>query len=200
MRLRLIRPLTAGRKVLRVDARTDNLCSSNFIFLWRRCSRTGCGDDVYAILRCSEVDQGELEELLSFFYGSGHHPSANEITHNPKGAGVALRALYNNDGRLHKVFVGPDALPDDVEQLRSKIEAELLFDAKPRVRRQVLFSAARATGHFKYKDNFRYSRLLQQHLDQTSLSVSIPLFSICSSDKSELSNHKFAASENCART
>jgi hypothetical protein len=113
------------------------------------------GDDVYATLRCSEVDQGELEEPLSFFYGSGHHLSANEITHNRKGAGVALRALYNNDGRLQKVFVGPDALPDDVEQLRSKIEAELLSDAKPRVRRQVLFAAARTTGHFKYKDQFQ---------------------------------------------
>jgi hypothetical protein len=113
------------------------------------------GDDVYAILRCNEVDQGELEQLLGFFYGSGHYPSANEITHNRKGAGVALRALYNNDGRLHKVLVGPDALPDDVEQLRSKIEAELLSDAKPRVRRQVLFSAAPTTGHFKYKDQFQ---------------------------------------------
>ena len=113
------------------------------------------GDDVYAILRCSEVDQGELEQLLVFFYGSGHHLSANEITHSRKGSGVALRALYNMDGRLHKVLVGPDALPDDVEQLRSTIEAELLIDAKPRIRRQVLFSAVPATGHFKYKDQFQ---------------------------------------------
>ena len=29
------------------------------------------GDDVYAILRCSEVDQGELEQLLVFSMAAG---------------------------------------------------------------------------------------------------------------------------------
>jgi hypothetical protein len=73
-------------------------------------------EDVTATLRCSNVDQGELEQLFLSFFGSGAHPSPKENTHGRQGAGVALRVLYNNDGKLQKVLVGPNALPDDVEQ------------------------------------------------------------------------------------
>jgi hypothetical protein len=112
-------------------------------------------EDVTATLRCSNVDQGELEQLFLSFFGSGAHPSPKEITHGRQGAGVALRVLYNNDGKLQKVLVGPNALPDDVEQLRNKIDAELLTDGQLRVRRQVLFSSVPANGYFRYKDRFQ---------------------------------------------
>ena len=62
-------------------------------------------DDVTATLRCTEPDQGELEHLLLSFFGSGQHASANEITHGHNGAGVALRVLYNNAGKLQKILV-----------------------------------------------------------------------------------------------
>jgi len=113
------------------------------------------GDDVFDILRCREIDQAEFEQLVGSFYGHGHHAEANEIRHGRSHRSCALRALYDGDGRLIKVLIGPDANADDIEQLRSKIESELLAPGTPRVRRQVLFAAAPTVGHFRYKDVFQ---------------------------------------------
>jgi hypothetical protein len=113
------------------------------------------GDNIYDVLRCRELDQAEFEQLLGSFYGHGHHVAPNEIRHGRAQRGCAIRALYDGDGKLIQLLVGPDVNENDIEQLRRKIEAELLTPGLPRVRRQVLFAAVPTIGHFQHKDLFQ---------------------------------------------
>ena len=124
------------------------------------------GDDIYAILRCDKIDQAEFEQLVGSFYGHGHHAAPKEIRHGRAQRGCAMRALYDDNGKLIKVLVGPDAEPNDVDQLRQKIEAALLVRGASRVRRNVLFAAVPTIGHFATRTFFRSCRCLLRRLDR----------------------------------
>src|SRR5882757_4208135 len=111
--------------------------------------------DIYAMLGGRELDQAELEHLLSSFYGHGHHVEYDEIRHGRAQHECALRAVYNRDGKLTQLLLGPDATPTDVDELRVSIEVALLAPGAPRVHRRVLFAPLPTSGYFRYKDVFQ---------------------------------------------
>jgi hypothetical protein len=66
-----------------------------------------------------------------------------------------VRTLYDEDGKLINVLGGPDLATGEIDELRRKIETELLTQGATKVRRSVLFSSAPTTGYFRYRDVFQ---------------------------------------------
>jgi hypothetical protein len=112
-------------------------------------------ENLLQALHCSELDQAEFEQVIGSYFGHGHHANDHEICHARTSGGSALRVLYGKTGKFTKVLVGPDIQPGQIDELRTKIETELLTDGPSKVRRRVLFTAVPTVGYFRYHDIFQ---------------------------------------------
>jgi hypothetical protein len=65
-------------------------------------------NDLFQTLHCEKIDQTEFEQIVGSYFGHGSYASPQEIYHATTNKGCALRALYNEDGKLTKVLAGPD--------------------------------------------------------------------------------------------
>jgi hypothetical protein len=112
-------------------------------------------ENLFQTLHCSELDQAEFEQILASYFGNALYDDSGEIRHARSSGGTALRVLYGKTGKLTKVFAGPDIQPGQIDELRAKIEAELLTDGAPKIRRRILFTAVPTVGYFRYEDVFQ---------------------------------------------
>jgi hypothetical protein len=113
------------------------------------------GDDVFETLHGSEVDQTEFESVVGSYFGHGYYATPQEIYHGKTQKGCALRVLYDADGKLIGARTGPDADASHIDELRAKIEEELLKAGNAKVRRLVFFTSVPTTGYFRYRDLFQ---------------------------------------------
>src|SRR5262245_38247792 len=133
-------------------------------------------ENLFQLLRCSELDQTEFEQVVISYYGHGYHPQPQEIHHARTHRGCALRTLYDEDGKLINVLGGPDLATGELEELRRKIEAELLTQGATKVRRSVLFFPAPTVGYFRYRDVFQIVPVPPEAPRPTFLLGDHPLF------------------------
>jgi len=112
------------------------------------------GESVLEELRANEVDQSELEDVLSRYFGTAMASSPETIRY-PATADFALELRYE-DGRLVDIVAGPVLTRSQVTGVRQRIEAELLAATGTSVGRVVLFASVPVTGYFRYRDLFQW--------------------------------------------
>lgn len=113
------------------------------------------GDELFKILRCSELDQAEFEQLVSSYFGHGSQLGDEEISYARAYGGSALRLIYDQNGLLKDALAGPDLEPEHVPQLQAEIETKLLTVGPFKIRKRVLFTSVPTTGWFRYLDKFQ---------------------------------------------
>jgi hypothetical protein len=112
------------------------------------------GESVLEELRANEVDQSELEDVLSRYFGTAVASSPETIRY-PATADFALELRYE-DGRLVDIVAGPALTHLKLTGVRQRIEAELLTATGTAVGRVVLFASVPVTGYFRYRDLFQW--------------------------------------------
>ena len=106
------------------------------------------GESVREELHGDEVDQSELEEVLSRHFGTSTASSPDTIQY-PGTADFALELRYE-DGQLVEIVAGPALTRLELTGVRERIEAELLTATGTAVGRVVLFASVPMTGYFRY--------------------------------------------------
>jgi hypothetical protein len=116
-------------------------------------------ENLFDTLHCSKLDQAEFEQVVNSYFGNAYHDNSGEIYHARTTGGKALVVCYGKKGKITEVLAGPDVLPGQIDELKTKIEAALLVDGVPKIRRPVLFTAVPTVGYFRYKDVFQIAPL-----------------------------------------
>jgi hypothetical protein len=112
------------------------------------------GESVREELYANEVEQSELEDVLSRYFGTAMASSPETIRY-PAEANFALELRYG-DGQLVDIVAGPALTRAEVTGVRQRIEAELLTATGTAVGRVVLFASVPVTGYFRYGNLFQW--------------------------------------------
>ena len=102
------------------------------------------GESIFDLLHAAEIDQTELENVLSVHFKGAMAISAIEIFYPGHESKFALKLIYNKRGTLKEIISGPLLTTDDIQSLKKHIEEEILESV-----RKVLDSQKLENGMFK---------------------------------------------------
>lgn len=102
-----------------------------------------------------KAEQSEFETVLLGYFGRAAHLSNREILYSNREGGAALSLVYNANGLLKSAEGGPNLKDEDVKNIRTQVDQELLTPGPARVRRRILFCGVPTKGWFRYGDVFQ---------------------------------------------
>jgi hypothetical protein len=114
------------------------------------------GQNYFEALYANQVNQSELEQIVSMHFGRAAAISLQQIEYRHSTEGpAALTFSYNGDGALVAIRGEAGLKTTDIAELQSDIRNSLLAEAPQNVGRRVLFAHVPTVGCFRYKDVFQ---------------------------------------------
>jgi len=111
--------------------------------------------DITKEIGAATVDCHELSSLLWIFFGCSMNISKSEITFSKPGAPSLLQIVFSKKHSLKSVLCSPELSNKDIEQIKQKINDELLDQSQISIGREVLFSSFPVNGFFKFKNEMQ---------------------------------------------
>jgi len=114
-------------------------------------------ENLYETLRAEEIDSAELSEIAFWHFHSARDISQTEVVFG----GVddhtySLKFVYKKEKhRVNQILAGPSLQPEDIRELKAKIDLELQPTADFKVAGQILFTNVPVTGWYRYRDIFQ---------------------------------------------
>ena len=112
------------------------------------------------MLRIGQVKEVELRWLLiDFFRGALHDDTrAPGVVFYPNTDRAAIKLIYK-DRDLVRAIAGPSLTRDTLEELRRRVDSEIISSAGRKIGVEVLLSEKPVEGYFRHKDSFQFMPL-----------------------------------------
>ena len=110
--------------------------------------------NLFEMFRASEVDHGELTEILLHHFKTAIQQTDNEVLYPGHSTEYAVRLIYGRRG-LKAIMPGPRLTDEDIKTIRRSVKEELLAPSGERVGSRILFAAVPVEGFCRYRDRFQ---------------------------------------------
>jgi|CXWL01.1.fsa_nt_gi RNA polymerase subunit RPABC4/transcription elongation factor Spt4 len=109
-------------------------------------------DNLKNIFQTCDLEDGELEVLLSEYFQSSKAVSLNEIIYPGDDSNYAMKLRYNSAGKVSEISSGPALDDTKTNYISGLIQNDLLVSRGTGIGRVILFANVRCAGFFRYKD------------------------------------------------